>query len=82
MVNITKSAGGITFSVDDVEPASEALKCRDLGRGLSTLLPGGAKIHSWSNYNSKVVNDVEFHPLIAAVHLAFADHRPWFCHRI
>lgn len=76
MVNITKSAGGITFSVDDVEPATAALNCRDLGYGLSTLLPGGVRLNSWSDYNSKVVSDVEFHPLIAAVHLAFADHRP------
>ncbi len=76
MVNITKSAGGITFSVDDVEPATAALNCRDLGYGLSTLLPGGVRLNSWSDYNSQVVSGVEFHPLIAAVHLAFADHRP------
>jgi hypothetical protein len=33
-------------------------------------------VETCSRYHGKLVADVHFHPVIAAVHLAFSDHRP------
>ena len=78
----TDTTSGITFSVHEVEPATEPLeekKLRDTLRRLISINfqnPNYDEIFACSGYNSDAVADVTLHPLISAVHLSFKDHRP------
>jgi hypothetical protein len=65
---------GIRFPVSDVKPASHALVTTKSLVALKKLLPQ-TQIESCCDYNSDVV-PVDYHPLFAATHLAFNDHRP------
>ncbi len=69
----TAQEGAIRFPVSAVAIASEALVTRNAREALTALTH--APIESCSDFSGNVV-PVEFHPLFAATHLAFADHRP------
>lgn len=64
---------GITFAVDDVLPAIEPLPEKHAHAAVKEMLAG--PINSCSDYHGMVVADVGFQPLLAAVHLAFSQHR-------
>lgn len=59
----------ITFAVDDVEPAASPLLTRDLAAQVGPHLALGAA-------PCALVETPDVHPLLGAVHLAFAEHRP------
>lgn len=85
-------AASITFTVDDVAPASTLLptcKALDAVRKLldtpperfaadesSQGSPTHGRVEACWNYALDCVADVGVHPLIAAAHLAFSGHRP------
>ncbi|MDB5323359.1 MAG: hypothetical protein JWN40_4990 [Phycisphaerales bacterium] len=65
---------GITFAVDDVTPAEKLLpECR-AHEAVKRML--GSAIESCGDYHSSVVKDVDYQALLAAVYLAFSEHRP------
>jgi hypothetical protein len=69
----TTTQPGITFAVDPVAPALEPLpECRAHEAVRRRFGP----IESCSDYHGTVVKDVHYHPLLAAVHTAFSQHRP------
>lgn len=69
----SKPRSGITFAVDAVEPATERLpECRAHEAVRERL----GSIESCSDYHATVVKDFYGHALLAAVHKAFAEHRP------
>jgi hypothetical protein len=57
-----------------VEPATQPLATVKTHEALAQLL-GGA-VEACSNYTADCITGVCFHPLIAAAHQAFSDHRP------
>jgi hypothetical protein len=63
----------ICFPVSPVAKATNPLTTRNAREALATHL--GGPVESCSDFSGDVV-PVEFHPLFAAVHLAFNDHRP------
>ena len=66
--------GGTTFAVDEVSPAREPLpECR-AHEAIKSLFE--SEIESCSDYHGKVVSHVYYQPLLAAVYLAFSQHRP------
>src|SRR4051794_27427598 len=70
----TPPSTGITFAVDDVTPATEPLKqtkAHDAIRRTSR-----ADVTACSDFHGEVIADVNYHPLLAAVHTAFSQHRP------
>ncbi|MCE9578127.1 MAG: DUF4419 domain-containing protein [Deltaproteobacteria bacterium] len=60
----------ITFPVDDVEPATERAPVTPLGAHL------GAYLHLGYAGATEVLPTRDIHSLLAAVHRAFAEHRP------
>lgn len=72
-----KTAGrtaAITFAVDDVTAAEKLLPECPAHEAVKRML-GGA-IESCGDYHSNVVKDVDYQSLLAAVYLAFSQHRP------
>jgi hypothetical protein len=65
---------GITFAVDDVAPAQTRLKEESLYDSLERR--SGRAFVSLPERERRVVANAHFHPLIEAIHRAFADHRP------
>jgi hypothetical protein len=65
---------GVTFAVDEVTPAGEVLPEWPVHRALRAML--GREIESCGDYHSNVVKDVNYQGLLAAVYLAFSQHRP------
>lgn len=88
----TKPSNSVTFKVDDVTPASNLLptcKVLDAVKALLDAPPGKfaadetelgnptrGKLEACWSYSLDCVADVKEHPLIAATHLAFSQHRP------
>src|SRR5688572_4944935 len=70
----SKTAAGITFAVDDVTPAAEALAECEAHEALRRLV--GGDVESCSDYHGSVVAKVDYHPLLAAVYTAYSEHRP------
>jgi hypothetical protein len=65
---------GITFTVDEVTPATEPLpECRT-HEAVKCVI--GSEIESCCDYHDTVIKDVRYQPLLAAVYLAFSQHRP------
>jgi hypothetical protein len=65
---------GVTFAVDEVTPATESLpECRT-HEAIKTML--GSAIESCSDYHGMVLKKVRDQPLLAAVYMAFSQHRP------
>ncbi len=81
---LDRSAGRIQFRVDDVPQASDALATAALSAGLETLLGGPLLACSHPADTELVaVGDLkqffspgQIHPLVAAAHLAYSQHRP------
>jgi len=69
----TAQQPGITFAVDAVTPAAEALPEWRMHEALKATL---GPVESCSDYHGTVVAKVYYHPLLAAVYTAFSQHRP------
>lgn len=81
-----------TFAVDDVEAATTALQTSKplnalrllleaetqsgSGEGISADNPAAGRIEACWSYSLDCVTGVAYHPLIAAAHFAFSEHRP------
>src|SRR5262245_41244752 len=63
----------ITFPVDKVTPHSEACELITLHQSLPERIGDGLCV---SHGPTQVVRTGTTHPLVAAIHLAFAEHRP------
>ena len=62
------------FAVSNVPPATEPLPVIPYHQAVTEFL--GGQIESCSQYHGQLVADVRMHPLIEALHRAFATHRP------
>jgi Domain of unknown function (DUF4419) len=86
----TDTIPSVTFAVDDVDPASSPLAtCKPL-EAVQNLIdtqryavdessqgyPSRGRIEACWSYGQDCVAKVSYHPLIAAAHLAFSEHRP------
>lgn len=65
---------GVTFAVDMVKPASEPLRECRMHEAVKRIL--GGEMESCCDYHGTVIKDVRYQPLLAAVYLAFSQHRP------
>lgn len=64
----------VTFSVDAVTPAMEALpECRT-HEAVKLML--GGEIESCCDYHGTVIKNIHYQPLLAVVYTAFSQHRP------
>src|SRR5262245_22048311 len=70
----TTAARGVTFAVHPVEPATKPLPACKTHKALKGLLEG--PVESCCDYTADCVAGVHLHPLFAAAHLAFSQHRP------
>lgn len=71
----TKTTVGITFAVSDVDPTATPLTEIPYPEAVTDLL--GRPVEACSKYQGRLVKRAEtHHPLIAAVHAAFAFHHP------
>lgn len=71
---MNKAIVSITFDVSDVGEATEPLPEVPYHVAVSEFLQG--PVESCSKFHGQLVKDIHFHPLIAALHAAFASHRP------
>lgn len=76
-----KPSAGVTFRVHDVDTVRTALEKCKTRDSISRILTNvqqtkGEPILACSGYNSEVVANTQYHALIGAVHIAFAEHRP------
>lgn len=62
------------FAVSDVTPATDSLQELPYHQAVANFV--GGPIESCSSYHGRLVANVFSHPLIAALHGAFASHRP------
>lgn len=69
-----QSKASITFRVHEVEQATEPKKTVKTNDSVA-LLAGGV-VEACCDYTDNCVEAVSLHPLIAATHLAFSEHRP------
>jgi hypothetical protein len=85
-------APGIQFAVSDVVPATVALSEASYKEAVESLLkspPPRFKpqpledsadtfrtVEACARYHGKLVAGVQYHPVVAAIHHAFSDHRP------
>ncbi|HTL29688.1 MAG TPA: DUF4419 domain-containing protein [Tepidisphaeraceae bacterium] len=79
MTTIQRSPTGITFAVDDVIPATGPLALCRAHEAVQALLGcegESNRVESCFNYHDEVLDHIRIHPLLAAVHTAFAQHRP------
>jgi hypothetical protein len=65
---------GITFTVQQVERATKPLPTCKTHEALNHLLD--RKIEGCCDYTADCIQKVTFHPLLAAAHFAFSQHRP------
>ena len=71
-----------TFSVSDVEPATTPLPEVPYKEAVEALLKTAAPYHrsrsveACARYHGQLIAGVPFHPVVAAAHRAFMDHRP------
>jgi hypothetical protein len=70
----TVSPAGVTFPVSNVSPATKPLPELPYHQAVTDFL--GGPVESCSRYHGRLVANVRSHPLIAALHAAFASHRP------
>jgi hypothetical protein len=73
-MNQVVTQSGITFTVDAVAPATTRRgECR-AHEAVKKMVD--SEIESCSDYHATVVKDIHYQPLLAAVYLAFSEHRP------
>lgn len=65
---------GTTFAVSHVTPATEPLPVILHYEAVTEFL--GGQVEACSQYHGQLVPGVQQHPLIHALHMAFATHRP------
>jgi hypothetical protein len=70
----TIQQAGVTFAVDDVTPATEPLPELRTHEAIQDM-PGG-EIESCCDDHGTVIEEVYYQPLLAAVYMAFSQHRP------
>jgi hypothetical protein len=68
------STSGITFPIHEVERATKPLTTCKTHEALNRLLD--STVEACCDYTSDCVPKVTFHPLLAAAHFAFSQHRP------
>jgi Domain of unknown function (DUF4419)/SMI1 / KNR4 family (SUKH-1) len=68
------STAGITFVVQPVERATTPLPTCKTNEALNRLL--NSKIEGCCDFTADCIQKVSFHPLLAAAHFAFSQHRP------
>lgn len=68
------SPPGITFAVQQVERAAKPLPTCKTHEALNRLLD--RPIEACCDYTADCIQKVTFHPLLAAAHFAFSQHRP------
>jgi hypothetical protein len=78
---VKTNAPGITFAVHDVEAVRTKLRTWKTRDGIKALLEVEEERETTpvlycSGYNSDTIHNLSYCPLLAAVHLAFSDHRP------
>jgi hypothetical protein len=73
-MEIVAGRSGVTFAVDEVTPAGEMLPEWPVHRAMRAML--GREIESCGDYHSNVVKDANYQGLLAAVYMAFSQHRP------
>jgi hypothetical protein len=73
MTTRTRTAG-ITFAVQKVERVTTPLPTCKTHEALNRLLD--RPIEACCDYTSDCIQQVRFHPLLAAAHVAFSQHRP------
>jgi Domain of unknown function (DUF4419) len=73
-VQHTTHRPGFTFAVDNVKPATTPLPERRSHEALKRTL--NSEIESCCDYHGTVIKDVDYQPLLAAVYMAFSQHRP------
>jgi Domain of unknown function (DUF4419) len=73
-VTLTTSQSAISFSVDNVIPATKQLgECRSY-EWVKRML--GSDIEACCDYHGTVIKEASYQSLLAAVYLAFSQHRP------
>lgn len=73
-MTVSAKPGRATFAVHAVEPASDPLPTVKPGEALAARL--GDRPEACSDHTADCIAGVHQHPLIAAVHQAWCDHRP------
>jgi hypothetical protein len=74
-----KIAKPIVFEVSQVEKASTPLSEVPYAVAIESAIPNRTKIEAYSGLpTERLLADVRYHPVIAAIHLAFNDHRPLY----
>ncbi|MBS1955511.1 MAG: DUF4419 domain-containing protein [Cyanobacteria bacterium SZAS-4] len=76
-----KPSAGVTFRVHDVDTVRTSLEKWKTRDSIQRILINvqqtvGEPVLACSGYNSEVVANTQYHALIGAVHIAFAEHRP------
>jgi hypothetical protein len=77
-MNARTTHSGITFAVQPVERTTKPLPTCKTHEALNYLLDRRLlrQIEACCDYTSDCVQKVSFHPLLAAAHFAFSQHRP------
>lgn len=65
----------ISFEVSNVKLATEPLPEVPYKQAVKAQITRG-KVESCSRYHGRLLKGVECHPVVAAIHFAFSDHRP------
>lgn len=81
MITNRVSDRSITFPVHDVSPVTNLKATWKTHEGVNALLQAAEEkgfhpILSCSGYNSNTIRQISYHGVMAAVHTAFAEHRP------
>jgi hypothetical protein len=76
MNELQLTSRGITFRVHDVRPAAAALRECEAQEALRALMNEDRPLEACSDPRQPVVAGFHYHPLMAATHLAFSEHRP------
>jgi hypothetical protein len=74
MRTIVTTKPAVTFAVDDVTPAVKPLVEIKTHVAVERVVESG--VESCCDYSDNVVTNVYYHPLLAAVFLAYSEHRP------
>src|SRR6187399_703239 len=74
MGTIATSTPATPFAVDDVTPATTPLVEVKTHVAVERILESA--VESCCDYSDNVVTKVDYHPLLAAVFLAYSEHRP------
>ena len=74
MGTIATTTLATTFAVDDVAPATKPLVEIKTHVAVERVVESG--VESCCDYSDNVVTNVHYHPLLAAVFLAYSEHRP------